>query len=64
MFGIEQLRAEMRSDWLCCPPLSRPFRAQKLLRMHTQGITHSRSALGWVLKAFQAIMVAVLESTF
>jgi hypothetical protein len=32
--------------------------------MHTQGITHSRSALGWVLMAFQAIGVAVFESSF
>jgi hypothetical protein len=32
--------------------------------MHPQGITHSRSALGWVLMAFQAIVVAIFESTF
>jgi hypothetical protein len=32
--------------------------------MHPQGITHSRSALGWVLKAFQAIVGTAFESTF
>ncbi len=39
--------------------LSRPFRARDYFGTHTQGIAPSRSALGWVLVAFQAMGYAM-----
>jgi hypothetical protein len=43
---------------------SRPFRAEGLFAFQSQGIAHSRSALGCILKAFQAIMSSDFHAAF
>jgi len=42
---------------------SRPFRVEGLFAFQSQGIALTHSALGWVLMAFQAILLPNLHAT-
>ena len=51
-------RATLNSNQLTNGCLSRPFKADDFDASFSQGIAHLRSALGWVLLAFQAMAFA------